>query len=203
MLFFSRAKTNEIKCKLVRERQMTSLLEQELALVTDALKRETVNWVPMWVDLANYVRSDLHSATATRAITDAGELLWYVCHDTKKHGYHAEQHDPFDAIEAAQKAWDHRRAVRAEWARVEQARRDLLLGRRKFRVTVQDAYDSALCALGTKWFMKRIGIAKSTTVSGRTAALLMKIEPQMGFVIHQAMTRETAEYQNVPRVVPP
>ncbi|WP_090207141.1 hypothetical protein [Yoonia litorea] len=181
-----------LKKELVSLRPMTSLVEKELAIVTGAIKRETVNWVPMWVDWDNAVRAGASLATAVRAITDAGELLWYVRHDTKKHGYHSSADDPFHAVEQAEDAWNHRRRVRRDWARVEVVRKDLLWGRRKFRVLVQDAYDSALCSLGIQWFLKRMRLSHVDGISGRTAAILMKIEPQLGFVIHQALERETA-----------
>ena len=86
---------------LVKARQMTSLMDQELALATGDIKRETVNWIPMWVDWGNSVRSDCATANAIRSITDHGELLWYVRHDTKKHGFHSSKEDPFDAIAEA------------------------------------------------------------------------------------------------------
>ena len=192
MFDYARQDAHPLKLRLVGLRPMTSLVEKELALATGAIKRETVNWVPMWVDWDHSHRSEAASATAFRAITDIGELLWYVRHDTKKHGFHAIASTPLEAIDAATQAWEHRRRVRRDWARIDAMRKDLLWGRRKLRVTVQDAYDSALCTLGIQWFLRRMRLAHVDGVSGRTAAMLMKIEPQLGFVIHQALERETA-----------
>lgn len=175
---------------LINTRQMTSLIERDLALATNDVKRETVNWVPMWVDWGHTVRSDCSTATAMRAITNRGELLWYVRHDTKKHGYHALQDDPFDAINEAMEAWRKRRFVRYQWVDVRRLARDLLLGRQKLTVTLEDAEHSALCTLGIKWFRHRLHLTHKTTLSGRTAAALMKIEPQLGFVIYEAAVRE-------------
>lgn len=176
--------------RLVNTRQMTSLIERELALAVDEIKRETINWVPMWVDWGHAVRSDCDTATAVRAITDRAELLWYVRHDRKNHGYHSLQTCPFEAIEEAMGAWHQRATVRASWDEVQRLSRDLIIGRKKLRVTRQDAEDSALCTLGIDWFSRRFGLSAKRALSGRTAALLMKVEPQLGFVIHQAALRE-------------
>lgn len=188
----SKAKAIELKQALVALRDETSLIERELALATGAIKRETVNWVPMWVDWENAMRSDRVGATAMRAISDAGELMWYVRHDRKKHGFHSQRGTPAEAIAEAEDAWERRRQVRGQWADIEKVRKELLLGRRRMFVRVQDAHDSPLCSIGIAWFLKRMGLSRVEGVSGRTAALLMKIEPQMGFVIHQAVLREAA-----------
>ena len=190
MNVFQRTTPEALKIALVGLRPMSSLIEKELALATGAIKRETVNWVPMWVDWGNAVRSDETSATAVRAISDRFEPLWYVRHDTKRHGFHSTRTLPLEAIDEARRAWDHRRVVRSEWDEVLRVRRELLLGRRKLRVTQQDAFDSALCTIGIQWFLRRTGIGLVPSISGRSAALLMRIEPQLGFVIHQALQRE-------------
>ncbi|MEE9426525.1 MAG: hypothetical protein V3V25_00125 [Paracoccaceae bacterium] len=178
-----------LKNTLINTRAMTSLLERELALATGEIKRETKNWVPMWVDWGHAFRSDKHTATAIRAISDTGELLWYVRHDAKKHGYHSCKVEPFQAISQARRAWHQRRVVRKEWANVVATSNELMTGRRKMTITLQDIEDSALCSLGASWFLKRFGLSHKQTFSGRTVALLMKIEPQVGFVIHQTALR--------------
>ena len=184
------ARAIALRNQLVNTRQMTSLLDRELALATNEVKRETINWVPMWVDWGHAIRSDCNTATALRAITDRSELLWYVRHDTKKHGYHSLHSDPFEAIHEALGAWQKRKLVRAEWQQVHHLSRDLIVGRKRLTVTREDAEDSALCTLGIKWFADRFKLSRKRSISGRTAALLMKVEPQLGFVIHQAALRE-------------
>ena len=181
--------TPVLQNKLINTLQMTSLIERDLALATNDVKRETVNWVPMWVDWNHTVRSVCNTATAARAITDRGELLWYVRHDMKKHGYHALHQDPFDAISEAMEAWRKRRLVRNQWADVRRLAQDLLLGRQKLTITLEDAEQSALCTLGINWFRDRLHITHKTALSGRTAAALMKVEPQLGFVIYEAAQR--------------
>lgn len=181
-------KTN-LRAVLLNTRQMTSLIERELALATDEVKRETANWVPMWVDWGHTVRSDCNTATAVRAISDRAELLWYVRHDTKTHGYHSICQHPFDALEEAMDAWGKRKFVRASWPAVRALARDLLTGRQKLTVTLQDVENSALCTLGVEWFRDRLFISHKAKISGRTAAILMKVEPQLGFVIYEAAVR--------------
>lgn len=184
-----RLSKNRLHDILINTRQMTSLIDREIALAANEVKRETVNWVPMWVDWNHAVRSDCNSATALRAITDHGELLWYVRHDSKKHGYHSLADCPFTAFDEAMQAWRMRKLVRGQWPQVRNLSRDLITGRKTLVVTVQDADQSALCSLGIKWFCDRLHISRKTALSGRTAALLMKIEPQLGFVIYEAAQR--------------
>ncbi len=180
----------DLKNTLINTRELTSLMDREMALATGDVKRETINWVPMWIDWGHAFRSEKAKATAIRAIADTGDLLWYVRHDTKKHGYHSSISEPFQAIAEAEDAWNHRRVVRREWRDVVALSNELLTGRRKFSVTMQDIEDSALCSLGAKGFIKRFRLARRFPLSGRSAALLMKVEPQIGFVIHQAALRD-------------
>ncbi|MEP1768355.1 MAG: hypothetical protein ABJJ53_17165 [Sulfitobacter sp.] len=193
MIFYSKQTETKLKETLVSTRSMTSLIEKEMSLATGGIKRETVNWVPMWVDWNNSVRSETSSATAMRAITDKGELLWYVRHDVKKHGYHSTELFPFDAIREANAAWDQRQMVKRKWSEVVTAQKELLRGSSKYRVTMQDAEDSALCTLGIAWFRMRWGIGRKASISGRMAAILMAIEPQVGFVIYQAQKRQAGQ----------
>ncbi len=174
---------------LINTRKMTSLIDREMAVAASEVKRETVNWVPMWVDWGHTVRSDCTTATAIRSITDKGELLWYVRHDSKKHGYHSIASDPFSAIAEAMEAWRKRKRVRNQWPAVRELSRDLIAGRKHLTLTREDAEQSALCTLGINWFCERLHISEKRTLSGRTAAVLMKVEPQMGFVIFEAAQR--------------
>ena len=89
----------------------------------------------------------------------------------------------------ARAAWDERRRVRAHWPVVRRIARDLALGRRRLEVRIEDAHASALCTVGIEGFLRRIGLGRVRRVSGRTAALLMALEPQVGFVILAAHER--------------
>ncbi|MEL6642216.1 MAG: hypothetical protein AAFP98_13065 [Pseudomonadota bacterium] len=170
---------------LVAARGGLSLIEQDFAIEAQT-ERETADWVPMWVDLEHAVRSERHQATAYRAITDDGLLLWYVRHDRKKKGFHSRASTAVAAFADAARTWQIRREIRRNWDQLQALQSDILMGRKAVKVTVDDAKGGGLCALGIDGFMKRFGIAKRTQISGRLAALLMKVEPQVGFALYHA-----------------
>jgi len=66
---------------------------------------------------------------------------------------------------------------------------DLRRGRRHLRVSVEDAHASPLCSLGIEGFCASMGLAQVPAISGRLAGWLMRIEPQLGFVIDAAWQR--------------
>ncbi|MEL6571403.1 MAG: hypothetical protein AAFQ64_07090 [Pseudomonadota bacterium] len=170
---------------LVTARGGLSLIEQDFAIEAQ-VERETADWVPMWVDLEHAVRSTRHQATAYRAITDDGILLWYVRHDKKKRGYHSRASTAVDAFADAAQTWQTRRAIKRNWDQLKALQTDVLMGRKTVDVTIEDARAGGLCTLGIEGFMRRFGIANRTRISGRLAALLMKVEPQMGFALYRA-----------------
>jgi hypothetical protein len=154
--------------------------------------------VPLYFDRGNEVTSDCGQVWAFRAMTLKGQFLWLVFAKDKVHGYHASSNDPIEAIELAKRAWDLRRAVRKEWHVVESVARDLILGRQRFDVRVDDACNSPLCHLGFEGFRRAAGLGRVKQILGRTDALLMKIEPQLGFLIHAAMQRHVGTAGAVP-----
>lgn len=174
---------------LVQVRGDLSLMEQDFAIEAQT-QRETADWVPMWVDLENSVRSERIGATAYRAITDEGELLWYVRRDGKKKGYHSPASSALDAFADAERCWSTRRAIKQNWANLETLQSELLTGRKSVDVTVEDARKGGLCVMGIEGFMKRFGIYRRKRISGRFAALLMKFEPQVGFAIYNAASSQ-------------
>ncbi len=182
-----------LKSQLVGERQMMSLMEKEIAVVVGDVIQDNENWVRMWVDTGHIVSADDGKVKAFRGIDFDGTLMWLVRSPHKKHGYHSRLMDPFDAIAEAQAAWADRRRVRARWSQVKQIGWDLILGRKSFDVTRDDAHRSALCGAGIDAFMSRLGMAKKDKLSGRTAALLMLIDGQLGFAIYAAYERVLSE----------
>lgn len=151
--------------------------------------------VPLYYDRGNKVASACGKIAAYRAVTLRGQFLWLVFHEDKALGYHALCLDAGKAIAMAQDAWARCRAVRQEWDTVERTARDLIWGRQRFDVRIEDLWASPLCHLGFEGFRRAIGMGRVSRISGRAAALLMKIEPQMGFVIHAAMQRHAAAGQ--------
>jgi len=175
---------------LAHQRPMTSLMEKEIATVSTDMVFDKSDWVPLYFDRGNAVVSDCGQLTAYRAATLKGQLLWMVFTPGKLRGFHADCTDPVEAMDQAKASLMHRRAVRQDWTLVEQTARDLMVGRQRFSVRVEDLHASPLCAMGIEGFRRTIGMGNVTRMPGWMAALLMKIEPQMGFVIHAALQRQ-------------
>lgn len=178
--------------RLARERQMISLMEKEIIPLVEPFARKRENWVPMWVDLGNRVTCETGQAFALRAISDKGELIWFVRQDGQRLGYHSEETDPFAAMAEARAARNARRQVRQNWDQVKQLRGDVLKGRRKFTVDIEDAYASPLCRLGVDGFMRRLGLGRVKRIPARLLALLAIFDEQVGFVLWQAAKRQEA-----------
>lgn len=178
-----------LKSCLVKERQMLSLMEKEIAVVIGELVQNKENWVRMWVDTGHIITSDDGRISAFRGIDFDGQLMWLIRHPNKRHGYHSLETDPFDAIAEAQTAWRERARVKAKWGDVKRLSRDLIIGRERFTVTRDDAYNSALCSAGIDAFMQRIGLSNVQKLSGRKVAFLMLLDSQLGFVINSAAER--------------
>lgn len=183
---------------LAKQRQMTSLIDQEIASQSSDMVFTKADWVPLYYDRGYAVQSDCGQMTAYRAVTLKGEYLWMVFSPTRTRGYHASATDPVEAMEQAQQSWSERRTVRSNWVEVEQTAKDLITGRQKFDVTIEDVYASPLCSLGIEGFREAFFIKRFNRVPGRLIALLMKVEPQLGFVIHEAKLRQGALDADVP-----
>jgi hypothetical protein len=184
-----RPRHRELIADLTLKRPNTSLIERELLSVVAPIYLDHSNWVRMWVDPEHSVRSDCGQITAMRGVTWEGQLIWLVHHREKRHGYHSAHACPFDAIEEAQGVWVERRRVRQNWPFVQSLARDLLLGRRKLEVRIEDAHASALCSFGIDGFLKRIGFGRAKRTSGRVVALMMLLDDQAGFVLLAAYER--------------
>ncbi|MGR3467232.1 MAG: hypothetical protein ACU0CI_05080 [Shimia sp.] len=174
---------------LARQRSMTSLMEQEIAAETSDMEFYAADYVPLYFDLASRVESDCAQMVAYRSATLRGQLLWMVFTQGKAKAYHASCTDPFEAFDRAARALARRKALKAQWHEVEALARDLLRGRQRFDVRVEDLHASPLCALGVEGFRAAFGLSRVTWIPGWLAALLMKIEPQVGFVLHAAAQR--------------
>lgn len=184
-----KALDRRLKQKLAMQRAMTSLIDKEIIADSDEFVLETANWVTMWVDTGHVVSFDGGRTNGYRGIDIQGQLMWLVRHEDKQHGYHSLETDPLAAIEEAEHAWAARKEVRQRWDVVERVARHLIMGRQKFSVTRQDAVASPLCMVGIDSFLRRMRLAQVQRVSGRVAALLMQVEPQVGFVIDVAHRR--------------
>lgn len=183
---------------LAQQRQMTSLMEKEIIAETPDMVFTKADWVPLYYDRGHKVTSDCGTIWAFRALTLKGQFLWFVLTKDKTHGYHATATDPIAAIEMAKRAWDHRRAVRQDWHKVESTARDLILGRQRFDVRIEDLFNSPLCHIGFEGFRQAVGLGRVKRIPGRLAAILMQIEPQLGFLIHAAWQRHEGARASMP-----
>lgn len=174
---------------LARQRQMTSLLEREIAASGTDFIEIYCDWIRAVYDPSQKVTSDDGLRTAFRAVSDQGELHWLVYTDGKVHPCHSEASCPFDAFEEARFASIRRKAVRSNWAEVETLIRDLRTGRVRFGIELEDAYASPLCAMGVRHFLRRVGLSRARRLPGVALAWLAALDPQLGFVIAQAAHR--------------
>jgi len=123
-----------------------------------------------------------------------GDLVWDKKNWVKMWGDtgNTVQTGRYDATAQAEVARAERARVREQWPLVKQIAQELLTGQRTFNVTRDDAQRSALCNAGIDAFVDRIWMPNQHAISGRMAASLMVIEPQLGFVIFAAYERTRA-----------
>lgn len=174
---------------LAKQRQMTSLIDKEIISSGGAFVFDKTDWVPLYYDTGYAVRSDCGDIIAYRAATLSGQLLWLVFTTGKKRGYHAIADDPVQAMADAKAVWARRAMVRANWEDVTRTAGELRAFRARFDIRIEDAEASPLCSLGIEGFMRAIGMGHVRRMPGWLAGWLMKLEPQMGFVIYEAMQR--------------
>ncbi|MEO0402181.1 MAG: hypothetical protein AAF214_07380 [Pseudomonadota bacterium] len=178
---------------LAAERASSSPSERAANPGADAFVHDTSHWVSLWYDQDNACPSDFGTMTAYRAITVQGDLIWYVVFENGASVYHALCDDPREAITQASEAQSAQRQLMDQWHSVQAIARDLLAGRQKFDVTLDDAHIAPMCPLGFRAVMASAGLFGFKRISGKTAARLMKAEPQMGFVIYAAWMRARAQ----------
>lgn len=176
--------------RLAQERQMVSLIDRDIIALGGDFIPERSDWISLLYDTEHKVVSDDGSQYAYRAITTRGELLWFVFTTGKSRGYHSEADCPFDAFDEARAALDQRRRIKARWSDVTSVATALRRRKMRFDVMIEDAHSSPLCPMGTRHFLRSVGLSGITRLSGFKLAWLMLLEPQLGFVIHQAALRE-------------
>lgn len=182
-------KTKYLFDTLAAERQMTSLIDKEIIASSAPFIFLRSDWVSLYYDPDHVITSDDGSQYAHRAVTLCGEKLWLVFSTGKQRGYHAESSCPFEAFDEARDALDRRRRVKADWDDVRRLARDLRLRRHSLDILIEDAEASPLCAMGTRHFLRAMGIPNLKRISGFKLAWLMLLEPQLGFVITEAAKR--------------
>ena len=188
-MFSQKQKQAKLFQTLANERQMTSLMEKEVVAGIGDFVYDRANWVSLYYDTGRRAHSDDGTQVAYRAITTDGQLLWYVKTDGKAHMYHSLATCPFEAFEEANAAIAKRRSVKSGWADVQAHAWRLATFRERHDVLIKDAYASPLCPLGIQSFLRSVGIGKAKRIPGFLAGWLMLIDPQLGFVIHEARLR--------------
>ena len=169
---------------------MVSLIDRDIIALGGDFIPDRSDWISLFYDTAHKVVSDDGSQYAYRAITTHGELLWFVFTIGKSRGYHSEADCPFDAFDEARAALDQRRRIKARWNDVTSVAAALRRRKIRFDALIEDAHSSPLCPMGTRHFLRSFGMSGITRLSGFKLAWLMLLEPQLGFVIHQAALRE-------------
>lgn len=149
-------------------------------------------WVTLWYDPDHAVRSDCGGMTAYRAITTTGDLLWYVAPKGDAPVYHAQCADPHEAIEHATVALGAQIDLNRRWSHIERIARDLRSGALAFDISAQDVARAAVAPITLRAAMACIRKLTGRDMSGRHAAMLMKLQPSVGFVIHAAWLRALA-----------
>ena len=188
--------SDRLKRSLICTRPETSLIDKEILSDGSHLRFDTSNWVRCWYDTDHRYDDPAGEVRALRAISTEGELFWLVHHENKRHPFHADTETAEDAVEMARLFWGRRRITRSRMAHFSTLRRDVLMGRARGTVLVEDAARAGLCAMGTRAFMRRMGIGKRRAVPARVVALLSFVEPQAGMVLQAAFDRMA---QNAPR----
>lgn len=186
----SSAHSDFLKTRLAMTRQMTSLIDRSFIAAGPDMHRTREDWVPGWVDMGHRVQGSAAEQSALRAIDDDGRLMWMVHTTGKARAFHSAATDPVAAMEEASVARQRRRMVKANWDEVKRLQSAALAGKLDMRVDIEDAPIGGLCALGTTWFMRRMGLARVRSLSARTTALLGMIEPQVLHVLYAAATRQ-------------
>lgn len=146
-------------------------------------------WVTLWYDPDHSVRSQCGGMIAYRAITTTGDLLWYVAPAGEAPVYHAQCADPYEAIEHATVALGAQGDLNRRWMHIERVAQDLRAGRARFDVTWADARTAQVAPAGFRALMAVTGVCGAPRLSGRVAAMLMKLDPSMGHIIYAAWLR--------------
>jgi hypothetical protein len=167
--------------------------ETSLEFQPDRLVFHRSDWVSVWLDLRQIALSRDGLITATRAITPYGRLLWLVRHCDHKRPFHSREADATAAFADAEAAWARRRQHRAVRSEVADIVRDLRRFRKRYRVTLDDAYRSPLCDEGVDGFLTTLGIAGFRSYPGWLIAWFYGFDRQVGYVLYEAHRRQTAQ----------
>ena len=171
-------------------RPMTSLLDKEILLATDMIQPGADRWVGALVDCGNFVPAEDGRIVAWRAIDRRGQLFWLVVSRFEAMRYHATTASAHAALAEGCAAFARRRRAKRHWPEIEALTHDLLHFRRRLTVTRDDARDGGLSLLAITSFCDRLGLGGRVGIPGWLAAMLMRLEPDIGFALLAAARRQ-------------
>lgn len=177
---------------LARERKRLSGEAQTALAQGNTFTFVDRTWVTLWYDPDHAVQSECGGMTAFRAITATGDLLWYVAPAGDAPVYHAHCADPHEAIEHATVALGAQIDLNRRWMHIERLARELRSGALHFDITPQDIARAPVAPFVFHMAIYLTRKLAGRDMSGREAALLMKVQPSVGFVIHAAWLRSVA-----------
>ena len=146
-------------------------------------------WVTLWYDPRHAIPSACGSMTAYRAITTTGDLLWYVASENAGPVYHAQCATPAEAILHAKIALGLRGGTNGRMTQIHRLAQDLRNGTISFDVIDDDARGAARRPIAFRALLALGALFGQRGISGRTAALLMRLDPDMGSIIQSAARR--------------
>ena len=171
-------------------RPMTSLLDKEILLATDMIQPGADRWVGALVDCGNFVPAEDGRIVAWRAIDRRGQLFWLVVSRFEAMRYHATTASAHAALTEGCAAFACRRRAKRHWPEIEALTHDLLHFRRRLTVTRDDARAGGLSLLAVTSFCDRLGLGGRVGIPGWLAAMLMRLEPDIGFALLAAARRQ-------------
>ena len=189
--FFKANKAAARRARLAVERRLLPAGYPGFQATPGDMDWQSELWVRMFVDMSYCVFSESGMMFARRGVTDDGQMIWLVKHIQRPLAFHAVAHDPAQAFACAREAWAACDALRERRAEIRALCRDLLMGRARFDVTVEDAAAAPLSSVEVRFFLRRMGLSRRRRISGRLAALTALIEPQVGIVVWTAFRRQT------------
>ena len=177
----------ELARRLIGERERTARLPGAVLTDTPRIVRDRANWVRCLVDHDQLVERAADGTTARR--------IWMVQAPGRRHAYHAIATEAGAAFEEADEARERRRAIGRRRSEIRDLRRDVLLLRRRYFTTVDDARAAGLCELGIRGFLARVGHSRRGGASAFVLALASFFDRQPGYAMlaaHLRLEREDA-----------
>lgn len=182
-------KTTELHRRLIAHRHPGLSVDPLLPQGAPEVVRDHRHWVTCWIDRHQTVNSADGTSTASRAITDRGEMIWVVRRSGQPRIYHSPKVAPFEALADAHKALTEWHRVKLLWSEVRKLRRQVLSGAMNFHLTAEDVYRSALSPVSVQSCLRWFGMTHRASLSARNTALLSYLDEDALFCLWTAFER--------------